>query len=84
MPIYEYCCPKCGLKFELLRPMSKANEDAACPTCKNGAKRAVSSFAAFTKSSSGSSAPVAGGWWLQRVLSYQLLYLPLESGMRLH
>jgi len=60
MPIYEYCCPKCGLKFELLLPMSKANEDAACPTCKNGAKRAVSSFAAFTKSSSGSSAPVAG------------------------
>ena len=60
MPIYEYKCPKCGLKFELLRPMSKANEDAPCPTCKNGAKRAVSSFAAFTKSSSGSSSAVAG------------------------
>ncbi len=53
MPIYEYCCPKCGLKFELLRPMSKSNDDAPCPTCKNGAKRAVSMFAALTKSSSG-------------------------------
>ncbi|OGO02431.1 MAG: hypothetical protein A2Y59_06145 [Chloroflexi bacterium RBG_13_52_14] len=60
MPIYEYKCPKCGLKFELLRPMSKSNEDAPCPTCKNGAKRAVSSFAAFTKSSSGSPSAVAG------------------------
>jgi putative FmdB family regulatory protein len=53
MPIYEYCCPKCGLKFDLLRPMSKASEDAACPTCKSEAKRAMSTFAAFNFDSVG-------------------------------
>jgi putative FmdB family regulatory protein len=61
MPVYEYRCPECALKFELLRPMSKVNEDAACPRCNNGAKRILSTFAAFSKGSSGEPAPVAGG-----------------------
>lgn len=47
MPLYEYSCPKCGLKFELLRPYSKSDEDAPCPACKSKAKRAMSTFAAF-------------------------------------
>jgi len=45
MPIYEYFCPPCNLKFELLRPSSKLNEIASCPRCHNGAKRMLSSFA---------------------------------------
>ncbi|UCC61061.1 MAG: zinc ribbon domain-containing protein [Dehalococcoidia bacterium] len=61
MPIYEFCCNECGLKFEQLRPMSRVDEDASCPRCNNGAKRIPSVFSAFSKSSGGESAPVGGG-----------------------
>jgi putative FmdB family regulatory protein len=63
MPIYEYYCPKCGVKFEVLRPMSKASEGAACPICKSEAKRAMSTFAAFDFDSVGyrNFVPGAGG-----------------------
>jgi putative FmdB family regulatory protein len=43
MPIYEYVCPKCSLKFELKRPFSEASEDAPCPQCHTSAKRVFSS-----------------------------------------
>lgn len=61
MPVYEYCCSGCDLKFELLRPMSQMDQDAPCPKCKNGAHKVLSVFAAFSKSSGGDSVPVAGG-----------------------
>ena len=60
MPIYEYVCSECNLKFELLRPLSQAKEVACCPHCQHGAKRAFSSFAPFSKSSSGESIPIGG------------------------
>jgi len=44
MPIYEYRCPDCGTKFEELRPHSRAEEDAPCPTCCKPAPRALSRF----------------------------------------
>ncbi len=61
MPVYEYCCAGCGSKFELLRPMSQVNEEAPCPRCNNGARRVLSNFAAFSKGSSGTSAPLGNG-----------------------
>ncbi|MCX6011607.1 MAG: zinc ribbon domain-containing protein [Chloroflexi bacterium] len=45
MPIYEYVCDKCRLKFELLKAMSQSEEDAPCPKCGTSARRALSSFA---------------------------------------
>ncbi|MFN2167963.1 MAG: FmdB family zinc ribbon protein, partial [Anaerolineae bacterium] len=30
MPLYEYNCNACGVTFERLRPMSKANAPAPC------------------------------------------------------
>lgn len=60
MPIYEYCCPKCNHKFELLCSLSQADEDVSCPQCQSTAKRMFSRFASFAKDSSGVSAPVAG------------------------
>jgi len=56
MPIYEYLCPKCGLKFEALRAMSQAGEDASCPHCGGSAGRVLSRFC---RSSEGS--PDSGG-----------------------
>ena len=60
MPIYEYCCPKCNHKFELLLSLSQADEDILCPKCQCSTKRIFSRFASFSKDSSGASAPVAG------------------------
>jgi putative FmdB family regulatory protein len=44
MPIYEYYCQKCQRKFELLKPISKAGDEAECPVCHSSAKRAISKF----------------------------------------
>jgi putative FmdB family regulatory protein len=33
MPIYEYKCPQCGVKFDILRGISSTNEDIKCPKC---------------------------------------------------
>ncbi len=44
MPIYEYFCPECNLKFELLFPLSQASEAAFCPQCHGKVNRILSSF----------------------------------------
>ncbi len=61
MPIYEYVCDDCDLKFELLRPFSQSDKDADCPKCHHSVKRVPSTFACFSTNESGESAPVAGG-----------------------
>jgi putative FmdB family regulatory protein len=53
MPIYEYVCNKCKNKFELMRPFSKASEDAACPKCQNKSKRILSRCYSFSTNASG-------------------------------
>ena len=60
MPIYEYACSDCGLKFELLRPFSQAAEQASCPGCHQAAERKLSIFASFSKNGAGESTPLAG------------------------
>jgi len=60
MPIYEYVCSDCDLKFELLRPLSRAGEAASCPRCHNSAERVFSTFACFSTDESGLSSPVGG------------------------
>ena len=60
MPIYEYVCSDCGLKFEQLCPLSKANEGASCPRCDNTAERILSTFASFSRDESGLTSPIAG------------------------
>ncbi len=60
MPIYEYVCPSCDLKFELLRPLSQANERVSCPQCQHEAQRILSTFASFSKSESGLTSSIGG------------------------
>jgi putative FmdB family regulatory protein len=60
MPLYEYYCPTCSQKFEILRPMSRSDEPAPCPEGHAGAERVVSLFASFSKAGDGSIAPVGG------------------------
>ena len=44
MPIYEYFCSECNLRFEMLRPLSEANQMTACSYCHNPVERIPSSF----------------------------------------
>ncbi len=61
MPVYEYVCPKCETRFDLLRSMAQADAGTSCPHCHaEGAKRAPSRFASFSRGSDGSSARVSG------------------------
>jgi putative FmdB family regulatory protein len=60
MPIYEYVCPDCKTKFELMRPISMYSEPADCPECKHTANRALSRFVCRTSSEFGTTAPLAG------------------------
>ena len=55
MPLYEYYCPHCDIKFDLLRPFSRADAPAPCPECRGeDTKRAISLFASFSRGSDGS------------------------------
>ncbi len=60
MPVYEYTCPVCSCRFELIRPISRAEEDAPCPDCATVSPRALSRFAAVTRDAGGASVPVGG------------------------
>ena len=60
MPIYEYVCPACEVKFELLRPLSQAGEKASCPHCHQNSERVLSTFACFSTDDSGLSSPIGG------------------------
>ena len=33
MPFYEYACPKCGTKFDLMRPIAERDQPAARTKC---------------------------------------------------
>ena len=63
MPLYEFYCPPCGVQFEVLRPMSKMDEPAICPTGHETHDRVVSLFATLTKNAEGQYevSPAAGG-----------------------
>ena len=44
MPLYEYCCRRCGITFEAL---VRGSDQIACPSCSAvDLERLVSSFAA--------------------------------------
>lgn len=60
MPIYEYVCSDCDLKFELIRPLSRADEGAPCPHCQNTAQRVLSTFACFSTDESGFTSSIGG------------------------
>ncbi len=61
MPLYEFYCPPCGIQFEVLRPMSRTEEPAVCPSGHTTANRVVSMFATFTRTADGSPQPLSSG-----------------------
>ncbi len=68
MALYEYKCAECEERFDLMRPMSAADEAAECPECGSGeSQRVISNFASITPGASAMSsnpmmdARMAGG-----------------------
>lgn len=45
MPIYEFGCQKCGLRFEKIAPRMTADKSATCTSCGAEAERLVSAAA---------------------------------------
>jgi putative FmdB family regulatory protein len=61
MPLYEYYCADCKIKFEALRGMSQADDPIACVRCKGtNTSRTISTFAAISKESGGDSRSLGG------------------------
>lgn len=54
MPLYEYRCPRCGHKFEVLQRLGEGAAGLRCPTCgQQEVERECSTFAAASSSSGG-------------------------------
>ena len=61
MPIYEYCCDDCEIKFDVLRSMSQADDPIACVQCEGmNTRRALSLFAVVSKGKGGERRSIAG------------------------
>jgi len=64
MPLYEYRCPACAERFELLQRVGASAASTECPRCGGGAvERQFSTFAAATggrKSNAGADAAACG------------------------
>ena len=48
MPVYEYVCPECKCKFELIRPRSECIQGSTCPQCGSSAERVISVFSHYS------------------------------------
>jgi len=49
MPLYEYYCTECDLKFDLLQRMNEAGKSALCPSCHQKAEQVISPFYHFNE-----------------------------------
>ncbi len=61
MPLYEYVCNDCETRFEVLRPVSRMDDQADCPLGHLSARRVLSAFATMTRDEYAGSEPPAGG-----------------------
>ena len=62
MPMYEYRCPHCELRFEVLQRMGRGSKGVKCPECgKSEAERQLSTFAGQSAAGAGYSAAACGG-----------------------
>jgi len=52
MPLFEYECQECGVKFEELRMSREGNDEVRCPHC--SAVNIVKLFSSFSSGSSSS------------------------------
>ena len=60
MPLYEYVCPTCKVRFARLRAMDDGGS-SACPDCDTSAVRALSLFASPVRATALADGPALGG-----------------------
>ncbi|MBD3349709.1 MAG: zinc ribbon domain-containing protein [Candidatus Eisenbacteria bacterium] len=61
MPLYEYCCGKCGHEFEELESIADRDKPRKCPECgSRSVSRKVSVFAANVGGGSSTSCGPSG------------------------
>lgn len=60
MPLYEYKCPECDVRFERLLSVADGRQ-AQCPDCETQASRVLSVFATLSRSADGQVTPMGGG-----------------------
>ncbi len=62
MPVYEYHCPDCSIKFEKLTSLSRAHEQPPCPNCHGGnSEKLLSSFASIRGAGDGGAPSASSG-----------------------
>ncbi|MFC4046122.1 zinc ribbon domain-containing protein [Dactylosporangium cerinum] len=61
MPRYEYRCRACGDTFEVQRPMSEANANAACPAGHDDTVKLLSTVAVGGGNQGGAAPRPSGG-----------------------
>ena len=53
MALYEYKCSECDEQFDVMRPMTAADEPAQCPECGGTeSRRLISNFTSITPGAS--------------------------------
>jgi putative FmdB family regulatory protein len=57
MPIYEYRCPACAHRFEVLQRMGEGADGLVCPSC--GAQQVEKQFSTFAANAGAGSSPAA-------------------------
>jgi putative FmdB family regulatory protein len=60
MPIYEYICQECDMRFEELRPLTRMDDVASCPSGHTKGRRVLSIFASLTRDAEGGVSSIAG------------------------
>ncbi|MQG73600.1 MAG: zinc ribbon domain-containing protein [SAR202 cluster bacterium] len=61
MPLYEYFCSDCDIRFELRRSMKQSGQQTNCPSCDGNAQRALSMFATVATSTNAAPVPAPSG-----------------------
>jgi putative FmdB family regulatory protein len=59
MPLYEYRCPACAARFEVLQRMGEGAESVRCPDC--GAERVERQLSTFAAAASSGAASFESG-----------------------
>lgn len=61
MPLYEYECPECGTRIEVLQKLGEGGESLICQQCSGvGLRKILSCCATQVAGSSGASSSVSG------------------------
>lgn len=61
MPVYEYKCGKCGIKFEKLRSISQKDDEVTCPSCGEVAGKKIFSIFGMGVYAGGNCSPSSSG-----------------------